>query len=130
MNFSSADLKLSVRTLDLGATQNWTISTWPLGNRKHVTDLMHWHPKYATVGLTANWIGDDHWGFPSMFGDTLNEGGLSCSLLTLVDTVYEPKSTDGSKTNVFAGLFCHWASQMFTSVRDVQSALDGIAIWG
>lgn len=128
MKFSDPNLRMSGRTLDLGAMQNWTITTWPVGSDGPIADLMNWEPKYGVVSLTANWIGDEHYGFPSFFGDALNEHGLSCSLLTLVDTEYEPKSD--TKRNVFAGVFCHWASQLFTNVNEVQDALDGIAIWG
>lgn len=31
MKFKNENFKLSGRTMDLGATNNWTISTWPLG---------------------------------------------------------------------------------------------------
>lgn len=31
MKFQEDSFKLSGRTMDLGATNNWTISTWPVG---------------------------------------------------------------------------------------------------
>jgi choloylglycine hydrolase len=129
LKFADPNLRLSIRTLDLGSTKNWTITSWPAGS-KHLlgSQIFHWESKYSTLGLTANWFGDEHWGAPSFFGDSLNEHGLSCSLLTLVDTQYEDRSD--SKTNIFAGVFCHWAAQMFTSVAEVQTALDNVAIWG
>lgn len=87
-----------------------------------------WPAKYGSVGFTANWLGDDHYGFPSLFGDSLNERGLSCSLLTLVNSKYEEKSD--SKTNVFAGLFCHYVAANYESVYELQKDLLNIAIWG
>lgn len=129
MNFTN--YKMSARTLDLGLNRNWTITTWSRGkisSEQTKQPLAFWPAKYGTVGLTANWFGDDHWGFPSLFGDSLNEKGLSCSLLTLINSQYEEK--DESKTNIFAGLFCHYVAQTYTNVYDLKDALLNIAIWG
>jgi choloylglycine hydrolase len=49
-------------------------------------------------------------------------------LLTLINTQYEEKSD--SKTNIFAGLFCHYVAQTYDNVLDLQDALTNIAIWG
>lgn len=84
--------------------------------------------KYGMVGITANWFGDERWGFPSFFADSINEKGLSCSLLTLVDSQYEKRST--SKVNVFAGSLCKWAISQYASVTEVRDALGGVAIVG
>jgi choloylglycine hydrolase len=127
MNFTDPSLRFSGRTLDLGSMTNWSISTWPVESEQH-HDFVNWQPKYNSLGLTGNWLGDDHFLGISFFGDSLNEHGLSCSFLTLVDTEYEEKSE--SKNNIFAGTFCHWASQLFTSVDEVQEALQDVAIWG
>jgi len=129
MNFTN--FKLSARTLDLGSDKNWTITSWPRTTIKEVPDVLTgitWPAKYGTIGLTANWLGDNHFGFPLFFGDSMNEKGLSCSLLTLVDSKYQSK--DDTKTNVFAGVFCQYVSQTYDNVLDLQSALPSIAIWG
>lgn len=128
MNFTDPTIKLSVRTMDLGLMKNWTITAWPANRKFFNLNVMDWDPKYSTVGISANWFGDDRWGAPSFFGDSLNEHGLSCSLLTLVDTQYE--SRDDSKINVFAGVLCHWATQMFQNVAEVNEMLPKVAIWG
>ncbi len=105
MNFT--DQRLSARTLDLSSQVNCTISTWPVGPADPTSKLLKWSVKYGSVGLTGNWLGDDEWLITSMFGDALNTKGLSCSTLALVDTQYELLSR--TKTNVFAGVFCHYA---------------------
>lgn len=122
--------------MDLGSTTNWTITSWPadqeyysdvsLNNNKY--DEFRWTAVYNTLGITGNWLGDDHYGFPSLFGDGLNEKGLSCGLLTLIDSVYEQPSPD--KKNIFYGTFCQWALQTFSNVVDIYNILDDIRIWG
>ncbi|KAJ1385758.1 nucleophile aminohydrolase, partial [Ochromonadaceae sp. CCMP2298] len=133
MNFT--DFRLSARTLDLGLMSNWTITSWPtsaslLDEEQQIDNppLAFWPSKFGALGITANWFGDEHYGFPSLFADSLNERGLSCSLLTLDKTEYQQKSAD--KTNVFAGLFCFYAVQNYESVHDLQQSLPSIAIWG
>ena len=128
MNFTDPSLRMSGRTLDLGAMSNWTVSTWPAGDTSHMTDDMKWESKYGVMAFTGNWLGDDKWLAPSFFGDSLNDQGLSCSLLTLVDTQYEERSDD--KTNIFAGLVCHWATQMYSNIYDVYNNLENINIVG
>lgn len=138
MNFSAPDIRLSVRTMDLGAEMtNWTFTAWPRGTTVDFSSLppltreqaLSGEPiKYAMLGVSANWFGDNHWGFPTFFGDSINEKGLSCSLLTLVGTKYEHYSA--RKTNVFAGSFCKWATSQHANVLEVQAALDDIAIYG
>lgn len=116
--------------MDLGAMSNWTLTSWPAQTDDTTGNppLAFWTPKIGVVGVTANWFGDDHYGFPSLFADSLNEQGLSCSLLALNVAQYEQKSD--TKTNVFAGLFCFYVAQNYGSVYDLQSALPNIAIWG
>jgi penicillin V acylase-like amidase (Ntn superfamily) len=128
MNFTSH--KLSGRTMDLGAMSNWTLTSWPTNSDEKSGNppLAFWTPKIGVVGVTANWFGDDHYGFPSLFADSLNEQGLSCSLLALNTAQYEEKSD--TKTNVFAGLFCFYVAQNYGNVYDLKDALPGIAIWG
>ena len=146
MNFTN--FKISGRTLDLGTHVNWTITKWPRRlnideNRKWSSSLLtpqggedaaalessiNWPSKFGTLGVSANWFGDKHYGFPIFFGDSLNEKGLSCSLLTLVDTKYEEK--DSNKENIFAGSFCHYIAQNYESVKDIQSNLDTFTIYG
>lgn len=128
MNFTN--FKLSGRTLDLSFDRNWTITSWPVSETNEVKSqpLVDWGSKYGALAITGNWFGDDKWGFPSLFGDSINEKGLSCSLLTLIDTQYEEK--DSKKYNVFAGLFCFFAAQTFANVNELQQALADIAIWG
>jgi choloylglycine hydrolase len=94
-----------------------------LGNK-----LAAWSSPIGTLGVTANWFGDEIYGFPSLFGDSLNEKGLSCSLLTLINSQYEEKASD--KLNVFAGLFCHYVATNYDSVITLQTALQDIRIWG
>jgi len=129
MNFSDPSLKLSVRTSDLTSIWNWTITVWPASSDFR-SDVIDWNPKYSTLGMTVNWVGDEHYGFPSFFGDALNENGLSCSVLALIDSVYEPKSEDSDVDNVLNAVFCHYATQMFATVSEVNDALDSIAIYG
>lgn len=120
------EFHLSGRTLDLGSQANWTFSTWPLGQKSN--ELSDWEVKYGSLGLTANWFGDNNWLATSFYGDGINTAGLSCSCLVLEGTQYEEKST--SQQNVFAGLFCHYAVQSFESVLDLQAALESISIYG
>jgi choloylglycine hydrolase len=131
MNFTN--YRLSTRSMDLGTQMNWTITTWPKKIRsgtplKNDPPSAFWPVKYGSVGISGNWFTDEHYGFPSFFADSLNEQGLSCSLLMLVGTKYQKRSDD--KTNVFAGLFCHYVAQTFESVLDLQQALPNIAIYG
>ena len=127
MNFTSH--KLSGRTMDLGLMSNWTLTSWPSADDvSEKPPLAFWTPKIGVVGVTANWFGDEHYGFPSLFADSLNEQGLSCAMLALNVAQYEEKSD--TKTNVFAGLFCFYVAQNFGSVYDLQAALPSIAIWG
>jgi hypothetical protein len=49
MKFKDENFKLSGRTMDLGATNNWTISSWPVGMEngyvsedKDVPDSFRW----------------------------------------------------------------------------------------
>lgn len=119
--------------MDLGSTTNWTITSWPVGGLESSLDPQglvgaKWTSKYGTVGFSGNWIGDEHYGFYSLFGDSINENGLSCGQLTLVGSVYEKPSP--RKTNVFYGVFCKWATQLYSSVEEVYSILPDVAIWG
>ena len=127
MNFSN--FKLSVRTSDLSSFSNWTLTTWP-SDVVFKSEAIDWSPKHSVVGLAVNWFGDERYGFPSFFGDSLNEFGLSCSVLALIDSKYEDRSKDNSKINVLNAVFCHYATQMFTSVEEVQSGLSNIVIYG
>eukprot|EP01036_Dinobryon_divergens_P029114 gene29114-38175_t len=121
---------------------NWTLSTWPVEmdlrrakgfsndpsvNEKTAT-LVNWSAKYGSIGLSANWLGDDRFLGTAFFGDSLNEKGLSCSTLALVGTGYQEKSP--IKTNIFAGLFCNYVALNFESVLDLEKALPKIAIYG
>jgi penicillin V acylase-like amidase (Ntn superfamily) len=125
MNFTN--FHLSARTLDLGTQNNWSITTWPrklsMPNEQYA-----WPARYGTVGISGNWLGDEREKFPIFFADSLNEKGVSCSLLTLVNTKYQDR--DDSKTNVFAGTFCHYVAQNYASVAELQKALETIAIYG
>jgi len=116
--------------MDLGLMSNWTLTSWPTKSEEINGNppLAFWTPKIGVVGITANWFGDDKYGFPSLFADSLNERGLSCSLLALTMAGYEKKSD--TKTNVFAGLFCFYVAQNYDSVYDLKDALTNIAIWG
>ena len=84
MNFTDPAFKLSGRTMDLGSSSNWTITTWPAGTS--YTDYApegfianQWKSIYNTVGISGNWFGDDRYGFYSLFGDSMNDQGLSCA---------------------------------------------------
>lgn len=125
MNFTNH--KLSARTMDLGSSVNWTISTWPISAQVS-GKLITWPVKYGSVGVTGNWLGDDAWLATSFFGDALNTQGLSCSTLALIDTQYEQPSADN--TNVFAGIFCHYAVALFKSVRDLHANMAEVSIYG
>ncbi len=129
MNFTN--YKISARTLDLGSDKNWTVSVWPKGlisGENLDQKLAFWPAKIGTVGFTGNWFGDDKWHAPSFFADSLNEKGLSCSMLTLINSKYEEKSE--TKTNIFNALFCHYVTQTYDNVLDLKDALSNIAIWG
>lgn len=133
MNFQSPAVVLSGRTMDLGSTTNWTISTWPVGEVVYTVDPPKhsghkWTSVYGTMGISGNWLGDDRFGVYALFGDSLNEKGLSCGMLTLINSKYQEPSAD--KHNVFYGVFCKWATQNFATVLEVKDALPGIAIWG
>ena len=127
MNFSN--FKFSVRTSDLSTYTNWTLTTWPKGST-FKSEVINWSPKYSVLGLAVSWFGDERYGFPSFFGDSLNEYRLSCSLLALIDSKYEDRSQDNTKVNVLNAVFCHYATQMFTSVEELMLKLDNIAIYG
>jgi penicillin V acylase-like amidase (Ntn superfamily) len=149
MNFTH--FTFSGRTLDLGTHVNWTITSWPrqmtaLENKKYassrlispynphsaklVEDAVDWPSTYGMVGLSANWFGDQHYEFPVFFGDSLNEKGLSCALLMLLNTQYEERDTTGTKKNVFAGTFCHYIAQNYASIKEVQADINNIVIYG
>lgn len=115
-----------------------------------------WKAKYGSLGISGNWFGDqeeenydDFFSnpslysletfkknkeikkpplFPTFYADSLNEHGLSCGFLMLIDTKYEKK--DDEKTNVFAPLFCHYVAQNFRSVLELKEKLDDIKIFG
>ena len=84
--------------------------------------------KYGVLGLTGNWFGDDKYGFPSLFADSINEVGLSCGLQTLINTKYQSRSL--LRENVFAGTFCIWATSHFANVLEVKEALGKVSVWG
>jgi len=133
MNFTSPLIKLSGRTMDLGSTDNWTITSWPVGTSWESpsptgSDSRSWKSIYGAVGITGNWIGDDKYLFPHLFGDSINDQGLSCGLLTLVGTIYQPFDPKGD--SVMYGLFCQWATGLFTNVMEVKDALADISVWG
>ena len=128
MNFTNH--KISARTMDLGAMNNWTLTSWPKSmDQSEMPPLATWRDrKYGAVGVSGNWFGDDKFGFPSIFADSLNEKGLSCAMQALTVTQYQERSD--SKTNVFAGLFCFYVAQNYASVYELQAALPNIAVWG
>lgn len=146
MNFTN--FKFSGRTLDLGTTANWTVTKWPRHlniqenadfstnvlptdkkeDLEKVRSVITWPSKYGVIGVSANWFGDSHYWFPIFFGDSLNEKGLSCSLLALVDTQYEEKSSD--RDNIFAGTFCHYITQNYANVQEVYDNLNNFNIYG
>lgn len=115
---------------------NWTITSHPVeaihGSKSHDDDddrnVIFWRAKIGTVGITANWFGDDTYGFPSLFADSLNAKGLSCSLLALINTQYEERSKD--KLNVFAGTFCLYVTQTYSTVNDLVNTLPEITVYG
>ena len=139
MNFSTPGIVMSGRTMDLGSTTNWTITSWPRQSSETLMDPpgdemegfghgSRYESKYGTVGITGNWLGDDKYGLYSMFGEAINEKGMTCGMLTLVGSDYQHPSP--TKTNVFFGVFCKWATQMFDNVEDVAAALPDVSIWG
>lgn len=135
MKFKEESFKLSGRTMDLGATNNWTISTWPAGmdngftsDDESIPPSFRWTSKYNAIGISGNWFGDSRKLFPSLFGDGLNDQGLSCGMLTLVDSKYE--DLDVNKKNIFFGTFCQYAVQMYASVTEAAEAMDSITIYG
>jgi penicillin V acylase-like amidase (Ntn superfamily) len=149
MNFTN--YKFSGRTLDLGTQSNWTVTKWSRGlsaeengqytartllngdNKADEEMLMSkitWPSKFGVIGVSANWFGDSRYGFPIFFGDSLNEKGLSCSLLTLVDTQYEKRGEDETKENVFAGTLCQYMTQNYETVTDIANNLNNIVIYG
>jgi len=135
MNFSYPGLIMSGRTMDLGSTKNWTITTWPVGKTEQLMDPIgselkgaRYTSKYGTVGITGNWFGDERYGFYSLFGEAINERGLSCGQLTLVGSQYQQPSP--LKTNVFYGTFCKWATQLYATSEEVYDALGNVAIFG
>lgn len=127
MGFTDPSLRLTGRTLDMGSMTNWTISTWRVDDTVD-HPYVNWSPKHSSLGLTGNWLGDDRFLGIAFYADSLNEHGVSCSFLTLINTEYEEKSD--SKTNVFAPVFCHWVAQSFADVDELKDALDNVAIWG
>lgn len=135
MRFKEENFKLSGRTMDLGATNNWTISSWPAevenGFSSHDEDIpssFRWTSKYNSVGISGNWFGDEEKLHTSLFGDALNDQGLSCSMQTLVDTQYEPY--DIHKKNIFYGTFCQYAAQMYATVAEAADSMESITIYG
>lgn len=128
MNFTS--FSLSGRSMDLGGLQNWTITSWPrkLDGYGSESSYYWWPAKYGTVGISANWLGDDNYALPMLFGDSLNEKGLSCSSLALEGTQYQQKSL--RKQNLFFGVFCLYVTQTYDNVLDLMDALREIAVWG
>lgn len=117
--------------MDLGATNNWTITSWPAGKAEespYEEDNLQWKSVYNTVGISGDWFGDDKYGFPSLFGDALNDQGLSCGLLTLTDSKYQERSV--YKTNVFYGIFCKWATQLYSTIEELNEAMNDVHVVG
>ncbi len=85
---------------------------------------------YGVAAISGNWFGDEKYGFPSFFADSINEKGLSCGMQTLVGTKYQERSKSPLKENVFAGNFCFWATRQFQSVQEVMDTLAKVSIWG
>lgn len=83
---------------------------------------------YNSVGISGNWFGDDKKLLPSLFGDALNDQGLSCSMQTLVDSEYE--AYDMGKKNIFYGTFCQYAVQMYGTVAEAAESMESITIYG
>ena len=71
MNFTKPELKLSVRTLDLGMLGNWTLTSWPRDSASTVSipgfESITWESKYGVLGISGNWFGDDSYGFPALY---------------------------------------------------------------
>ena len=131
MNFTNPSFRLSGRTMDLGSSSNWTITSWPAGSSEsspYEEDDLAWKSVYNTVGISGNWFGDDKYGFPSLFGDAINDQGLSCGLLTLTDSEYQERSP--RKTNVFYGVFCKWATQLYGTVSELAEVMDDVRVVG
>ena len=41
-------------------------------------NLINWSAKYGSIGLSANWLGDDRFLGTAFFGDSLNEKVTHC----------------------------------------------------
>jgi choloylglycine hydrolase len=85
---------------------------------------------YGVAAISGNWFGDETYGFPSFFADSINEKGLSCGMQTLVGTQYQDRSSVPMRENVFAGNFCFWAARQFQTVQEVMDTLTKVNIWG
>lgn len=127
MNFT--EFRLSGRTMDLGSVQNSTVTTWPRSGRPVRQDQYEfWPARLGAIGVTVDFLGEDLPPLAPFYSDSMNEMGVSCSLLALVGTKYQEK--DDSKTNIFAGTFCKYVAQTYSNVLDLQAALPKIAVWG
>lgn len=58
----------------------------------------------------------------------MNDQGLSCGMLTLINSQYETYVE--SKNNVFFGTFCQYAVQMYATVAEAAASMDSITIYG
>jgi penicillin V acylase-like amidase (Ntn superfamily) len=118
--------------MDLSTMSNFTLTTWPkntISSGVYNNIEEKYENIYSILGISGNWIGDKHYGFPFVVVDSINEYGLSCGLQTLVGTSYEP-ILNPLKTDIFAGTFCLWATGSFQNIYQVQDALKKISIVG
>jgi penicillin V acylase-like amidase (Ntn superfamily) len=149
MNFTDARIRLSARTMDLGSSRNWTLTSWPRGQITKIAPLdifeqfldpsfseidfksassLVWESKFGSLGISGNWLGDDKALLPSFFADSMNENGLSCAMQTLINSQYQqPRERS---VNVFNAIFCKYVVQMFGDLDSLFSALPEISIYG
>lgn len=126
MNYTDPHFAISARTEDMADQYSDIITTFPRGRVTSPPNSMSWTAKFGYVGITSPLKGtiapiDD-------LDEGMNEKGLSCGALTLIDTAYSLPSADRSK-NLYVPYFCRWVLENFALVEEVRSALEGLSVF-
>eukprot|EP00658_Telonema_sp_P-2_P016167 TRINITY_DN16262_c0_g1_i13.p1 TRINITY_DN16262_c0_g1~~TRINITY_DN16262_c0_g1_i13.p1 ORF type:complete len:363 (-),score=72.48 TRINITY_DN16262_c0_g1_i13:196-1284(-) len=140
MNYTKVPYTLSVRTMDLGGSLEWTMHSFPRGLNSHVLG-MAWTSKYGYVGFTPGTLQALNTRIPldglnlglfsarDVVSDGLNEAGLSCGFLTLTEAKFEKLNPLKPNHNLFSYSVCKWALEQFETVEQVADALAGVQVW-
>jgi len=130
----------SARTMDLGSSLDWMVHSFPRGATSRVFG-MSWTSKYGYVGFTPRSFGAFKRRWPldglnlglltarDVVSDGLNEAGLSCGFLTLVDAKFQRPRPLEPHRNLFSFSLCKWALENFETAAAVEEAVKELSVW-